>query len=123
VRITVFFQHYHTPDCSTAARPYALVERLAREHEVTVITTDAWRSRRVTREFDWVPHAADFVELSIPYNNAMEPARRLRSFLQYAARAAARALARAKPDLIVGSSTPLSAAAAAGAVARVRDVP
>ena len=123
MRITVFFQHYHTPDCSTAGRPYALVERLAREHEVTVITTDAWRSRRVTHEFDWVPHAADCVELSVPYDNAMAPARRLRSFLQYAAQAAARALVRTKPDLIIGSSTPLTAAAAAGAVAQVRDVP
>jgi glycosyltransferase involved in cell wall biosynthesis len=123
VRITVFFQHYHTPDCSTAARPYALVERLAREHEVTVITTDAWRTRRVTHEFDWVPHDADFVELSVPYDNAMASGRRLRSFLQYAAQASAHALVRAKPDLIIGSSTPLTAAAAAGGVAQTRGVP
>jgi glycosyltransferase involved in cell wall biosynthesis len=123
VRITVFFQHYHTPDCSTAGRPYALVERLAREHEVTVITTDAWRSRRVTHDFDWIPHAADFVELSVPYDNAMASGRRLRSFLQYAIRAAAWALVRAKPDLIIGSSTPLTAAAAAGGVAQTRGVP
>lgn len=123
MRITVFFQHYHTPDCSTAGRPYALVERLAHEHEVTVITTDAWRTRRVTHAFDWVPHAADFVELSVPYDNAMTAGRRLRSFLQYATRAAARALVRAKPDLIIGSSTPLTAAAAAGGVAQTRGVP
>jgi len=123
VRITVFFQHYHTPDCSTAARPYALVERLTRDHEVTVITTDAWRSRRVTHDFDWIPHDARLVELTVSYRNRMGPAQRLRSFLQYAVQSAGRAVIRSKPDLIIGSSTPLTTAAAAGCVARMQGVP
>ena len=123
VRITLFLQHYHTPDCPTAGRPYALVERLAREHDVTVITTDAWRSLRMTDYYDWVPHDARLVELPISYDNAMTPGERLRSFAQYMIQSAGRALRQSRPDLIIGSSTPLTAATAAGGVAALRGVP
>lgn len=121
--IAVFIQHYHTPDCATAARPYALVKRLAEEHEVTLITTNAWRARRLTRAFDWVPPGVRLVELDVPYRNAMATPARLRAFLTYAAQAVARGLRGVQPDLIYGSSTPLTAAAAAAAVARMRGVP
>ena len=123
MRITLFLQHYHTPDCPTAGRPYALVERLAREHDVTVITTDAWRSLRMTDHYDWAPHDARLVELPVPYDNAMTSGERLRSFAQYMIRSAGRALRQSRPDLIIGSSTPLTAAGAAGGVAALRGVP
>jgi len=123
VRIAVFLQYYHTPDCPTAARPYALVERLGRDHDVTVITTRAWEDKRQAHRFPWSPSGVDLVRFDVPYDNTMSAPRRLASFLSYAARAIRYGLQMPRPDLILGSSTPLTAAVAAGTVARIRDVP
>jgi glycosyltransferase involved in cell wall biosynthesis len=123
LRITVFFQHYHTPDCATAARPWALVERLAREHDVRLITTGAWRSLRMTDQYDWVPHDAELVELDVPYDNAMTARERMASYARYALRALAHGLRGPRPDLVFASSTPLTVPAAAAAVAALRGVP
>lgn len=123
MHIAVFLQYYHTPDCPTAARPYALVERLARDHEVTVITTRAWEDRRLAARHPWVPPGARLIRLDVPYNNAMGPFARLQSFVDYAVRAVAHGLQMSRPDLILGSSTPLTAAMAAATVAWARDVP
>lgn len=123
MRIALFLQHYHTPDCPTAARPYALVERLGRDHNVTVITTRAWEEKRQAHRFPWAPPGVELVRFNVPYNNSMSAPKRLASFVQYAARAVRYGLQMPRPDLIVGSSTPLTAAAAAGAVARLRGIP
>lgn len=123
MHIAVFLQYYHTPDCPTAARPYALVERLARDHEVTVITTRAWEDRRLAARHPWVPPGARLIRLDVPYENAMGPFARLQAFVDYAARAVAHGLRGARPDRILGSSTPLTAAMAAAIVAWARDVP
>ncbi|MEF8864385.1 MAG: glycosyltransferase family 4 protein [Salinibacter sp.] len=123
MHIAVFLQHYHTPDCPTAARPYALVERLGKDHAVTVITTRAWEDTRTAHRFPWAPPGVDLVRFDVPYANGMSPAQRLTSFLNYAARAVRHGLQMPQPDLILGSSTPLTAAAAAGLVAHLRDVP
>lgn len=123
MRIVAFLQHYHTPDCSTAGRPYALVKRLGEEHEVTVITTRAWEETRHGDRFPWVPPGVDLVRFDVPYNNTMSTAERATSFLKYAVHAVRYGLQMPKPDLILGSSTPLTAAAAAGLVAYLRDVP
>lgn len=123
MHIAVFLQHYHTPDCPTAARPYALVERLAREHTVTVLTTRAWEDQRLTHQYPWAPPGADLVRFDVPYDNAMASTERLRSFFQYATRAVAYGLRLPRPDVIIGSSTPLTAAAAAGVVASIRGLP
>jgi len=123
VEITVFLQYYHTPDCPTAARPYALVERLGRDHDVTVITTRAWEEKRQAHRFPWVPSGVDLVRFDVPYDNTMSAPRRLAAFLQYAVRAVRHGLQMPRPDLILGSSTPLTAAAAAATVAQLRDIP
>jgi glycosyltransferase involved in cell wall biosynthesis len=123
MHIAVFLQYYHTPDCPTAARPYALVERLARDHEVTVITTRAWDGRRLADRYPWAPHGAQLVPLDVPYNNAMGPFARMQAFVDYAVRAVAHGLQMSRPDLVLGSSTPLTAAMAAATVAWARDVP
>jgi glycosyltransferase involved in cell wall biosynthesis len=123
VTIAVFLQHYHTPDCPTAARPYALVERLGREHDVTVVTTKTWEDKRQAERFPWTPPGVDLVRFDVPYNNSMSAPQRLASFLKYAARAIRHGLQMPRPDLIIGSSTPLTAAAAAGTVARLRGIP
>lgn len=123
MHIAIFQQYYHTPDCPTAARPYALVKRLARDHEVTVVTTRSWRKKRLTNRFPWTPSGVRLVEFDVPYDNSMTTAQRLRSFLEYALRAVWSGTHVPRPDLIVGSSTPLTAALAAATVAFVRDVP
>jgi len=123
VKIAVFLQYYHTPDCPTAARPYALVERLGRDHDVTVVTTRAWEKKRQAHRFPWTPPGVDLVRFDVPYDNTMSAPRRLASFLHYATRAIQYGLQMPRPDLILGSSTPLTAAAAAGTVAGIRGVP
>lgn len=123
MHVAVFLQYYHTPDCPTAARPYALVERLARDHEVTVLTTTSWRKKRLTHRFPWTPSNVRLVEFDVPYNNSMTSVQRLNAFLQYAVRAVTHGLQMPRPDLILGSSTPLTAAVAAAAAAALRGVP
>lgn len=123
MHVAVFLQHYHTPDCPTAARPYALVERLARNHEVTVITTRTWEDDRLSYQHPWIPSGVRLVRFDVAYDNAMTTTERLRAFLDYAVRAVRYGLRMSPPDLIIGSSTPLTAAMAAATVAHVRDLP
>ena len=61
--------------------------------------------------------------LDVPYQNAMTPRQRLWAYLRYAARAFTEGLQIRRPDLIWGSSTPLSAAVAAAAVAKFCGAP
>jgi len=123
MHVAIFFQYYHTPDCPTAARPYALVERLARDHEVTVVTTRTWRDKRLTNRFPWVPPGVHLVEFDVPYQNAMTVPHRMRAFVEYAARALSCGLRLPSPDLIIGSSTPLTTAMVSAAVASFHSVP
>jgi glycosyltransferase involved in cell wall biosynthesis len=123
MHVAVFLQYYHTPDCPTAARPYALVERLARDHDVTVITTRSWEGNRLSHRFPWTPAGVNYVGLDVPYDNKMGSLRRLNAFFQYAVRAGVHALRMDAPDLIIGSSPPLTVAATAAAVASRRKIP
>ncbi len=123
MHIAVFLQYYHTPDCPTAARPYALVKRLAQEHEVTLLTTHAWEENRLAHRYSWVPDGVRLVRFDVPYNNEMGPFDRLCTFAHYALRSIGYALRMPRPDLILGSSTPLTTAVAAGVVATVRRIP
>lgn len=123
MHIAVFLQYYHTPDCPTGARPFALVERLARDHQVSVITTRTGQERRLTHHFPWSPAGVDLRMLDVPYRNAMNTPQRVRAYVSYAARAFATGLQLPAPDVIIGSSTPLTAALTAAAVAQLRGVP
>lgn len=123
MHVAVFLQYYHTPDCPSGARPYALVNELAKKHDVTVITTRSWEEQRISDRWPWVPSGVRLVRFDVPYENAMSSVERLRAFLTYAARAVAYGLRMSCPDLIIGSSTPLTAAAAAATVATLRNCP
>ncbi len=123
MHIAVFCQYYHTPDCAASARPYALVECLARRHDVTLITTRTWHRQRITEDFDWVPAGVRLHMLDVPYANAMGGRARLGAYTRYAAKALWRGASLPAPDLVYGSSTPLTAAAAAAAAARWHGVP
>lgn len=123
MHVAVFYQHYHTPDCATAARPYALVRALAARHRVTLIASNAWRRRRITHDFEWLPPGVDPHFLDVPYDNTMGTGRRLFSYLRYAARAFVRSRRIDRPDVVFGSSTPLTVPALAAVAARRWDVP
>ena len=123
MQIAVFLQYYHTPDCPTGARPYALVERLGRDHDVTVVTTRSWRKKRITNRFSWAPPGVRLVEFDVPYDNKMSSPQRLKAFLHYAARAAIEGFRMPEPDLVIGSSPPLTVAATSALVANLRGVP
>lgn len=123
MHIALFCQHYHTPDCPTAARPYSLVQQLARRHTVTLVASDAWRRQRLTSDFPWVPEGVRLLSVDVPYTNCMTPLRRLRSFASYAAQALWHGLRMPSPDVVYATSTPLTAPCVAAAVARHHDVP
>lgn len=123
MHIVLFTQFYRNPDCPSAARHYSLLRRLARAHEVTLVTTNAWHERRLTERFDWVPPGVRLRMADVPYSNAMGPRQRLRAYLAFAARAFWTGLRLPAPDVFLGVSTPLTTAAATAAAARLRGVP
>lgn len=123
MHIAIFLQHYHTPDCPTAARPYALVQALSARHRVTLIATDTWHARRITNDFDWVPPGVEAHWLHVPYANAMGTWRRLGSYLQYSLQALLESRRIDPPDGIFASSTPLTTGLVAARAARYWNVP
>lgn len=117
VHIAVLLQHYHTPDCATAARPWSLVKALSTRHTVTVLTTCAWYQQRLTNRFAWTPPGVRMHMLDVPYSNTMTTRERFRSYLSYAARALWTGARLPRPDLIYASSTPLTVAVVGAALA------
>jgi glycosyltransferase involved in cell wall biosynthesis len=63
------------------------------------------------------------VEFAVPYGNEMSPARRVASFAAYGIRAAWTGMRLPRPDVVFGSSTPLTVPAVAALVARWHGVP
>ncbi|MGI4867562.1 MAG: glycosyltransferase family 4 protein [Janthinobacterium lividum] len=123
MHIAVFSQYHTSPDCPATSRHYTLLAELAKHHRVTLLTTPAWRSQQLTHEFAWVPPGVELHEAAIPYDNKMGPARRVLAFAQYAAWAVRAGRRIARPDVVWGISTPLTAAWAAARVARHWRVP
>jgi glycosyltransferase involved in cell wall biosynthesis len=123
MHILVLLQYYHTPDCPTAGRPYALVQALAGHHDVTMITTQTGQERRIAHQFEWVPSGVSLQTLRVPYRNAMTTRERLQAYARYAAMAGWNGLRVSRPDLIVASSTPLSVPVVAAVLARWHRVP
>ena len=123
MHVAVFSQYHTNPDCPATSRHYTLLAHIAKSHRVTLLTTPAWKSQRLTQEFDWVPEGVEIREATVPYHNRMGPARRALAFAQYAAWAVREGRRIDKPDVIWGISTPLTAAWAAARVAHARRVP
>lgn len=118
MHIAVFSQYHTSPDCPATSRHYTLLAEIARHHRVTLLTTPAWRSQQLTHEWPWVPPGVELLEADIPYDNKMGPARRALAFAQYAAWAVRTGRRLARPDVVWGISTPLTAAWAAARCAR-----
>lgn len=123
MHIAVFSQYHTSPDCPATSRHYTLLAEIAKHHHVTLLTTPAWRSQQLTQEWPWVPPGVELLEANIPYDNKMGPARRALAFAQYAAWAVRAGRRIARPDVVWGISTPLTAAWAAARVARGWRVP
>lgn len=123
MHIAVFSQYHTNPDCPATSRHYSLLAHLAKTHRVTLITTRTWESQRLTRAFPWLPAGVEMRAATVPYHNRMGAARRVLAFGHYAAYALREGLRIARPDVIWGISTPLTAAWAASQVARLRGVP
>lgn len=123
MRILFFYQYYHNLDCAATGRHYQFIRRLAREHEVHVVTSDHWEQRRQSHLFEWAPEGVTIHRIRAPYNNAMGIRARLGAYATYAAGALAAGLRAPRPDVVVGTSTPLSTAWVAARVARLRRVP
>jgi glycosyltransferase involved in cell wall biosynthesis len=123
MHIAVFSQYHTSPDCPATSRHYTLLTELAKHHRLTLLTTPAWRSQQLTHDWPWVPPGVELLEANIPYDNKMGPARRALAFAQYAAWAVRAGRRLARPDVVWGISTPLTAAWAAARVARGWRVP
>ncbi len=123
MHIVLLHQHYHNPDCASWAKHYSLIDHWARAHEVTLVAGDTWRHQRITTRYPWVPEGVRLIEISAPYANHMGTPRRLLSFAQFALRARAALRKIPAPDVIVGSSVPLSVGVVAARAARRQKVP
>lgn len=123
MRILYIYQYYNTPDCAATARHFTFIEHLAKEHEITLLTTTANLKARITERFPWLPPNVKATHFDIRYRNEMPAVSRLRAFTSFAVRAIAKGIVSSKPDVVLGISTPLSAAWAASVVARRHGVP
>ena len=123
MHVAVFSQYHTSPDCPATSRHYTLLTELAKHHRVTLLTTPAWRPQQLTHAWPWVPPGVELLEADVAYENTMGPARRALAFAQYAAWAARAGRHLARPDVVWGISTPLTAAWAAARVARHWRVP
>lgn len=110
MRIAYLYQYHLSLERFGGARSHEFGRRLVeRGHEVHVITTDRWEPRRdgswqVSEEAGMQVH-----RLPVPYSNTMPYARRLASFVRFAAAAGTRA-ATVRPHVVFATSTPLTIA-------------
>ncbi len=113
MRICVLYQHYNNFDCPASARLYTLLQYLGKNHQIDLITTNSWRSLRITHDFPWVPQGVTLHEIPVSYDNAMSASRRLLSFVKFPTLAYRLAKTLPLPDVILGISTPLTTGLAA----------
>ncbi|WP_114781996.1 glycosyltransferase family 4 protein [Botryobacter ruber] len=123
MHIALFNQHHHNPDCPATCRHYTFMEALAQRHQVSLITSSAWRRFRITKKYNWVPEGVTLYEQHVPYHNKMNVPQRLFSYGGFAAYTLAKGLSMPKPDVIWAVSTPLSTPWMAAQVARMRKLP
>ncbi|MEM8485753.1 MAG: glycosyltransferase family 4 protein [Bacteroidota bacterium] len=123
MHILLFYQYYHNPDCAASGRHFQFVKALSKNHRVSIITSDIWQKKRQTNNFAWAPPGVEVHQLAVPYENAMGNAARLKAYAGYMWKAFWQGLKIDRPDVIIGSSTPLTAAWAAAKVARFRRIP
>lgn len=123
MHILYVYQYYNNPDCPATARHYAYLRELTQRHSITLITSRTYFDARITHDFDWTPEQVDLRLLDVPYANEMTARERLRAYTTFALKALALGATGRRPDLVFGTSSPLTAAWAARRIARLRRVP
>ena len=123
MRILLVYQYYHNLDCPASGRHYQFVKSLSRHHQVTILTSDVWERKRDMHTHDWVPEGVEIHSFPVAYNNSMSAADRLKAFIGFVWHAFRKGMAIQKPDIILGTSTPLTAAWVAALLGRLRRVP
>ncbi|RMF52155.1 MAG: glycosyltransferase WbuB, partial [Bacteroidetes bacterium] len=123
MHIALFYQYYHSYDCAATARHYTFIREWSKRHTISVLTSDVWQERRLTDRYPWTPEGVRLYRIRAPYDNRMGVGQRTLAFARYAAGALRAGLRLPHPDIIIGSSTPLTAAWAAARVARWRGIP
>ncbi|MBM2623291.1 glycosyltransferase family 4 protein [Actinoplanes sp. LDG1-06] len=123
MHIVYIHQYYCNPGMAGGIRSYEQARRLvAQGHTVDVITTDITGTHG---KLGWRQTEDDGVRVhwfSIPYNNSMSYARRIRAFFQFMAVATTKA-ASLRADLVFATSTPLTVAVPGVLAAKLRRVP
>lgn len=116
-------QYFSTPDMAGITRTYEVARRLVKAgHRVDMVTSDrvsgrsggGWRVTDVEGiRVHWVP---------VPYSQSMGYARRIRAFLEFSIRAAAKA-ASLGGDIVVATTSPLTIALPAAYASRCSNIP
>src|SRR5205807_8837244 len=111
-------QYFVTPEMAGGVRSYEMARRLAaRGHDVHVVTADQ-ESRGASDGWrESVECGVNVHWTSVPYDNTMSHARRLRAFSKFAWSASRRSSA-PRPDLVIATSTALTIALSAVFAAR-----
>lgn len=123
MHILVLYQYFHSPDAPGTGRHYSFVRRWAERHRVTVVTSRSAFTAPLTSRYPAAPEGVQLVSFPVPYANRMGIVRRINAF-QHFARKAVRFGARCeRPDVVFGTSTPLTVAWAARKIANGRGVP
>lgn len=123
MRLAYIHQYYANRDMPGGTRSFEMARRLVRSgHEVHLITTDRQARRGSVR---WRTTDEDGIHvhwLPVPYSNEMTYRRRVVAFAHFALCATVRALS-IRPDLVLGSSTPLTVVLPGVTAARLHRVP
>lgn len=128
IHILYLLQYFTTPDGSGGTRPYEMARRLVKAgHRVTLVTSGAYVPARYLTAGDaasrFSVEGIDVVSIPVPYSNKLSFSRRLKAFLDFAARAALEAGRVGGVDLVFASSTPLTIALPAVWAKRKHRVP
>lgn len=107
MRIVYLHQYYNTPAMSGGTRSYEMARRWsAAGHDVHVVTS----SREARHRREWRQTIEDGVTVhwcTVPYDNAMSFADRIRAFVRFSTLASRKTL-QLRPDVIFATSTPLT---------------
>ncbi len=124
MRIVYLHQYFNTPESSSGIRSYEMARRMVLAgHEVLMITSE--RKGRLSAKAKWYQTEEAGIQVywtPVLYGNHMGYHRRLKSFFQYAWRAARKA-ASLEADIIFATSTPLTIALPAVYASRRRKIP
>ncbi|MFC4220517.1 glycosyltransferase family 4 protein [Flagellimonas marina] len=105
MNILYIHQYFVTPKEPGGTRSYWISQELIKNgHNVTMLTTTKGKDKPRKVVIDGIT----VIYLRIPYNNHMNVFQRLMAFLKFMCLSALFVLKTKKPDLIIGTSTPLT---------------